>query len=205
MRHSPTPAIVVLLLAATAFASAGDFRIAPFAGLVAGGGVEYLETGVSSNLGSAPVFGLIVDFGLGPERWIEVLWSHQEAEFSSDLIPGESGPIGVNIDHLHLGGMYQPGTNKTRPFAVASAGLTLVNPAESGQDATVGFSFALGGGADFVLSQRISLRLEGRGWFTFAGGTFYGACGGGCSIGFSGGGTFQIQGIAALVVNFPPN
>jgi hypothetical protein len=205
VRTSPVPAIVLLILASAFSASAGEIRIAPFAGFVAGGTVEDYDTGTSGDPSSGLVYGLNVDVNLGPERWIQVLWNHQELDFSSDFIPGEAGPIAVNIDHFHVGGMYQPGVKKTRPFAVASAGLTVLSPGDSSQDTTIGFSFTLGGGADFQLGRRTSLRLEGRGWFTFADGAIYGACAGGCSIGFSGGGTFQIQGLAALVFRFPPS
>jgi hypothetical protein len=204
MRHSPIPALIVLLLAAATSVSAGDFRLAPFAGFAAGGAIEDFDTGTNSDPSSGLVYGLNIDFNLGTERWIQILWNRQDLEFCSDFIPGETGPIAVNIDHLHLGGMYQPGVKKTRPFAVASAGLTVLSPSDSSQDTTIGFSFSLGGGADFQVGQRISLRLEGRGWFTFVDGTIYGACDGGCAIGFSGGGTFQIQGTAALVFSFPP-
>jgi hypothetical protein len=137
------------------------------------------------------------------KRWIEVLWSHQDVEICEGCLPDEPGQLDLSIDSFHLGGVYQPGTKSVRPFAVASAGVTLYSPGSSGTGTTVGFSFAIGGGADILLADWLSLRLDGRGWFTFASGTLYGGCNGGCSIGFSGDGSFQIQLLAALVVRIP--
>ena len=200
MNRSPTLVITLLLLAAAPSASAGEITLAPFVGFSTGLTLEDLEIGTTSNLDPKSEYGLIAGFSLGPERWIEVLWIHQENGSCAGCLPEGTGPLDLTIDSLHLGGVYKPGTKKIRPYAAASAGLTLYNPGTAGQGTTAGFSFALGGGADFILDDWISFRLDGRGWLTFASGALYGGCNGGCSIGFSGNGTFQIQVIAAFVI-----
>lgn len=200
MHRSPNLAVVLLLLAAASSASAREITLAPFVGFSTGLTVEDLQIGVTNNLDPAPEFGLIAGFNLGPERWIEVLWIHQELGSCADCLPEGTGPLDLSIDSLHLGGVYIPGTKDVRPYLAASAGLTLYNPGAAGQGITAGFSFALGGGVDFALDDWISVRLDGRGWLTFASGALYAGCNGGCSIGFSGNGTFQLQVIASLVM-----
>lgn len=203
MRSFPILAAVLLLSGAAATTSAGDFRLAPFVTYSTGLSLENLDTGFTSTLDPGSGYGLAAGFNIGPERWIEVLWSHQDLETCAECLPYGAEAFDLKIDSLHLGGMWQPGTKRVRPYAAASAGVTLYNPSTSGQSTTAGFSFALGGGADFMLSDRVSLRLDGRGLMTFGAGTIYGACGGGCTIGFSVDGNIQFQAFAALVVWFP--
>jgi hypothetical protein len=195
--------MVVTLLAGATIALAGEVTIAPLVGFSTGLIVEDLQTAATNSLEPGPVYGLIAGFSLGPERWIEVLWLHQDMEFCDGCIPEEPDSFGLDIDSLHLGGVYRPGTKDIRPYAAASAGLTLYRAEAAGQGTTAGFSFALGGGIDFLLNDWMSVRLDGRGWLTFASGTLYGGCSGGCSIGFSGAGNFQIQLFAALVIRIP--
>jgi hypothetical protein len=205
MRYNRVFATVLSLLAAVTWAVAGEVKLAPFVGFATGGGVENLRTGAGSDFESGAAYGLMADFSLGPETWLEVVWSHQSTEFCLGCISEEPGSMGMEIDHFHVGGAYQPGTKTTRPYVAATGGLTVYDPGAAGVGSEVGLSLAVGGGADFLFSDRIGLRLDGRGWLTFASGKFYGTCGAGaCSIGFSGGGDFQFQAIAALVIRFPP-
>ena len=203
MRRSQTIMLIVVLLAGTPFATAGEITIAPLVGFSTGLTVQSLENTWKTTLEPAPEYGLIGGYSIGPQRWIEVLWIHQDMKFCDDCLPDNETSLGLNLDSIHLGGVYRPGTKKVRPYATASAGVTIYNSEASGQDTIAGFSFALGGGIDILLSDRLSLRLDGRGWLNFASGTLYGGCGGGCAIGFSGTGYFQIQGFAALVIRFP--
>lgn len=203
VRRCPILIIVLTLLIRATFSSAGEISIAPFVGYFTGLTVENFQTTDTSSLDPAPGYGLIVGYSLGPERWIEVLWIHQDMELCDGCLPEDPGSLGLNIDSFQLGGVYRPGTKKVRPYAAASAGFTLYRSATTGQGTSAGFSFALGGGVEIFLDDWISLRLDGRGQMTFASGTLYVGCDGGCSIGFSGSGTFQIQALAALVFRFP--
>lgn len=204
-RRFPTLVIIALLLTPASIAAAGEFTLAPFVGFSIGGTVENLQTGATSDLLSGPGFGLIVGYslGLGPERWIEVLWNHQEVDFCEGCLPGDPNSFSLAVDTFHLGGVYRPGTKNIRPYLTASAGLTVYNLGTADQSTSAGFSFALGGGAEFFLNDSISVRLDGRGLLTFASGTLYVGCSGGCAIGFSGSGNLQLQAFAALVFRIP--
>lgn len=185
-------------------AEAGDWELAPFAGFVTGGSVDNLTTGASSDFDSGLAYGLLADFRLGEESWLEVIWSRQKTEACTACLWDRQEPFEVGIDYLHVGGMYQPARDKVRPFVLASLGFTRYSPATSGFKNQIFFSGAVGGGAKFFFGQRIGLRLDARLWGTFGSGSFGGYCGeGGCAIGFSGGGILQLEAIAALVIAFP--
>jgi hypothetical protein len=185
-------------------AVAGDWEIAPFVGFVTGGSVDNLTTGASSGFDSGASLGLMADFRLGEESWLEIIWSRQKTEACTECLWDRQEPFEVDIDYLHVGGMYQPAREKVRPFVLASVGFTRFAPSPGGFKNQIFLSGAVGGGAKFFFGPRIGLRLDARLWGTFGSGSFGGFCGeGGCAIGFSEGGTLQFQGVAALVVAFP--
>ena len=70
-------------------------------------------------------------------------------------------------------------------------------------EGTITCESKVGGGAKFVLSPRIGLRLEGRGYLTFTNMTLSGICGGvGCSVSFSGGGILQFEMLSGVTFSF---
>lgn len=203
MRRLPIVVTAALLLVGAGSLAAGEVALAPFVGYSTGPSVGETLTGSFEDQLSGPGYGLIAGFNIGPERWIELMWSHRDVEFCEGCLPEKPGSLDLKIDSIHLAGVYMPGTTSIRPFAVASAGVTLYNPGSGGAGTSAGFSFALGGGVDIFLDDWISLRLDGRGWLAFASGTLYGGCNGGCSIGFSSDGSFELQAFAALVFRIP--
>lgn len=75
-----------------------------------------------------------------------------------------------------------------------------------GDESETKFMLGASGGAKFLRPQApLGLRVEARGYFTFAGGGGAGiGCGpGGCSFGFSGNAFFQLDLVAGVILNFP--
>jgi hypothetical protein len=82
------------------------------------------------------------------------------------------------------------------------AGATLMLPDIDGAGSEVRFSASAAVGLLYHVSDRVGIRLEARGWFTFtdaSGGIF---CSGGCAIAFSGSGFAQGELSAGLQLGF---
>jgi len=195
--------LAFLAFAAVSLASAGG-ELTPTLGVRSGGSVEW--EGGDSVLGASPSFGVTFDLPLAPEKWIAVLWSHQRADFDTaegELLEG-GAEFELDIDYLHAGGVYRPGRGKkTQPFVMVTGGITWVRPHRPGFDDELGLSLMAGGGAKFVLSPRVALRLEGRGYLNFTNVSLDGTCGAtGCSVEFSSAGLLQFEMLGGVTFSF---
>jgi hypothetical protein len=201
----PLARIVGCLLIATLTAivpALAGVEFTPTLGIRAGGSTE-TDFG-DDTIDPSVSYGLTLDVPLAPEKWIAVMWSHQRSEFDSGGLLGSDSSFELDIDYLHAGGVYRPGPNKkAQGFVMVGAGLTWIRPQPSGFGDEFGLSGVLGGGAKFVISPRIGLRLEGRGYLTFTEMKVSGTCGGfGCSVRFSGGGILQFDALFGVTFSF---
>ena len=185
-------------------AEAQRFDVTAFGGWRFGGSFEELTTNATTSLDSAGSFGLIVGvpWNATDRSRLEVVWSHQETTL--DLTDAEVDELRLRVDYLHIGGMAPFRTPNDRLEALLTGGLgaTFLRPGLAGADSETRFSLSLGVGLLYHVSDRLALRLEGRGWFTFtdaAGGVF---CAGGCTVDFSGSGFIQGEMIAGLRLAF---
>jgi hypothetical protein len=195
-------ALFMIVAAAAALPATAEVELTPTLGVRAGGSVD--ANVADQTIDPSLSFGLTLDLPLEPEKWIAVMWSHQRTEFNSDGLFENDSSFELGINYLHVGGVYRPGpSKKTQGFVMVGAGVTWVQPQPSDFSDELGLSGVLGGGAKFVLSPRIGLRLEGRGYLTFTSMTLSGTCGGvGCSIGFSGGGFLQVEALGGVTFSF---
>lgn len=194
---------LILLIPAAASAALAEVELTPTLGVRFGGPVEW--DGGESTVDASPSVGLILDIPLAHEKWIAVLWSHQRGDFSTPAgeLEGD-GDFELAIDYIHAGGVYRPGPDKkTQPFVMVSGGVTWVRPGSSDFDDALGLSMIVGGGAKFVISPRIGLRVEGRGLLTLTGISISGTCGGiGCDVRFQSGGIFQFEALGGVTFSF---
>ena len=89
---------------------------------------------------------------------------------------------------MQLGVLKEFKTEVVRPFALGSFGAAWANLKDDGVNDIWRFSIALGGGAKFILSNRIGLRLQGRlliPMYFYGGGFYLGIGGGGPNGGVS--------------------
>jgi len=203
MKRIPTPALVLVIPAIVAASAAlAEVELTPTLGIRFGGSIE--SDFSDDTIDPALSFGLTLDLPLAPEKWIAVLWSHQRAEFTATGLFQDEDSFELDIDYIHAGGVYRPNpSKKTQPFVMVTAGLTWVRPEPGGFSDGLGLSGMVGGGAKFVLSPRIGLRFEGRGYLTFTDVTVSGICGGvGCSVRFSSGGIFQFEALGGVTFSF---
>jgi len=192
---------VVLGLAVTAgSAEAQSFEVTPFGGWRFGGSFEELSTNATSSLDGTVSYGLIVGIPWNAQdrSRLELMWSHQGT--SLGLSDPEQAELDVDVDYLHVGGMAPFRTPNERLEALLTGGLgaTFLRPGLSGASSETRFSLSLGAGLLYRVSDRVGLRLEARGWWTFTetGGAVL--CAGGCVVAFSGSGFGQGELIAGL-------
>jgi hypothetical protein len=145
--------------------------------------------------------GLIFGLPLGNDRTLEVVWTHEFVHVPAP--PDEGVDVDLSLDTIGVGGTYEWGDGKVRPFVSGTVGFALLNPDASGYDLELLLSGTLGGGIKVPISQRAYLRLEGRGIVMLATTSAAGICGGGsCVLGFSGAGLGQLELLAGLAFFF---
>ena len=108
-------------------------------------------------------FGLSVGTDVSSEGALEVLWSHQATSVTGRLAAdGTKAKISdVNADQFLFDGLYLMGDEKLRPFVLAGVGATTWNPTGN-YESVMRFSWALGGGLKYYMSQRFGIRLDAR-------------------------------------------
>jgi hypothetical protein len=183
---------------------AQTFEVTPFGGWRFGGSFEELSTNATRSLDDTVSYGLIVGIPWNAQdrSRLELVWSHQGT--SLGLSDSEVTEIDVDLDYLHVGGMAPFRTPNERLEALLSGGLgaTFMRPGLSGASSETRFSLSLGVGLLYHVSDRVGLRLEARGWFTFTESSGAVFCAGGCVVAFSGSGFGQGELMAGLRLAF---
>jgi hypothetical protein len=197
--------VVWLLTAAAApTAEAQSFELTPFGGWRFGGGFTDLETGAALDLEDGPGFGVIVGIPWNAQHRsrLELVWSWQDTTAGATGA-GDPG-FDLDVHYLHVSGMVPFATANPSLDALISigAGATFMLPGIDGAGSEVRFSASAAAGLLYHISDRVGIRLEARGWFTFteAGGAVF--CSGGCAIAFSGSGFGQGELTAGLQLGF---
>lgn len=184
---SSGPPVLVALLAMllTMVGEArGQIELVPF--------VAYRVGGESGNVSikDNEAYGGIIRVGLPRGKGIEFGYSHQHSTVEAPL-----ADFDIKVDQWWLGGSQELlSKGKMRPHANGFLGLTSFGSSDGDIESSERFmiGFGLGGTARFGESERIGLRLDFRGYFTFldsGGGMFCGT--GGCGLTFGGSGIFQ--------------
>jgi opacity protein-like surface antigen len=158
-------------------------EVTPFAGYRMGGDFDVGTMDLDADLDDHGSFALALDLARDPYSQYELYYGRQESQLAQD---SPIGQIGVTVEYLQIGGTLvvsdQPAFT---PYIVAGLGVTRFSPDSPGTDDSSHFSFSLGGGLRFPISQRFSLRMEARGHLTFvdtdtalfcASGAFGGVC-----------------------------
>jgi hypothetical protein len=189
----------------TSTAQAQEFGLTPFAGYRFGGGVVDLETGYDLTLDESLAYGLIfsIPWDAKDRSRLELLWSHQDT--AVNLANVEIPALDLDIDYLHIGGSVVFATSNKKVEALLSGGLGAtymrlgLDGAASSQ---LGFSLSLGGGILYNVTDRVGIRLEARGWYTFTETGVAFVCSGGCLVAFSGSGFGQVELTTGLQLSF---
>lgn len=146
-------------------AHAVSFEITPFAGVRLGGDFDDFESPLIKDIEieNGASFGANLAVGIGENWQIEFIYSRQSTDLvARGTLPGKR-EIGIDVDYIHLGGLYQfrDSLDTIRPFFSFSLGSTQFDP-EGNFGSENKFSFALGGGMKYAFNDRFGLRLQGR-------------------------------------------
>lgn len=178
-------------------AGAAEVELTLLGGLHDGGSFEDAVTGKGLDADVGPSFGAALGFDLGGDRTLEVIWVHQQL-----VVPESSyqdGDVDLDVDTLGVGGTYEWGRARARPFVSGTVGVALLSPESSSYDRELLLMVSLGAGVKLPLSSRTSIRFEGRGVGMFVVNGAAGICGpGGCALGFSGSGLGQLELLAGI-------
>jgi opacity protein-like surface antigen len=162
-------------------------EIAPTYGYQFNGSINFVEG--KMNLHDAANFGAIVSVNVRPEMFAEFSYSRSNTDADyTEYATNDEYHYNLSIDYFQLGVLKEFKTEMVRPFVIGSLGAAWANMKDSGVDDIWRFSIALGGGAKFILTDRIGIRLQGRlliPMYFYGGGFYMGIGGGGPSSGVS--------------------
>jgi hypothetical protein len=162
-------------------------EIAPTYGYQFNGSINFVEG--KMNLRDAVNFGIIASVNVRPEMFAEFSYSRSntDAEYV-EYATSDTFIYKMSVDYFQMGILKEFKTDKVRPFVMGSLGAAWANMKDSGVDDIWRFSIALGGGAKFILSDRIGIRLQSRllvPMYFYGGGFYLGIGSGGSSGGVS--------------------
>jgi opacity protein-like surface antigen len=180
--------------------SAG-IEITPMAGYRIGGEFNQVDKNAKLKFDETESYGFVIDFDQSKYKQITVLYSRQTTSLrSSDSL--ETNPLtDVDIEYYHIGGNQIWIRDKMRPFFGATVGATHFNA--HGRNSTTKFSFSLGGGVKFFVTERFALMAGVRGYGTFFDGSSSLFCGpNGCLASASGSLLFQFEANAGVTLRF---
>lgn len=201
MRYVVT--LVVLIAVSGPLVQAAELEITPFVGFQAGGTFETREG--DRDIESSANFGLTLSLRTRPDGLIELIYSRQPTRLEVVDIFGVDQGFDLNVEYLHFGGLWEIKQGRTKPFLGLSVGATRFDPQAEGLSDEIYFSGAISGGGKLMFSERVGLRIEGRGLLTLldsGSGIFCGFPPGACSITVTGSSLFQVDALAGLIIRF---
>ena len=149
------------------------FELTPFIGYRWGGTIFADQTfifGEDVDVDPSANFGLNFAFPLGDTGMkLELMANRQSSELSVDggLFEPEDEVADIDVTYLH-GGLQIPfaRSRNATPYVIVSAGLANLDPQLGGVDAEQRFSASAGIGVKVPMSNALSFRFEGRGYYT---------------------------------------
>jgi len=149
------------------------FELTPFVGYRWGGTIFADQTFVfGEDVDVAPSANLGINLGipLGDSGMkLELMANRQasELETGSGLFEPDNRVADIDVTYLHAGLQIPFGRSRNAtPYVIASAGLANLDPQISGVSAENRFSASAGIGVKVPVSRALSLRFEGRGYYT---------------------------------------
>jgi len=140
------------------------YEVTPFVGYRVGGSLSLIDNGQSVDLADHVSYGLALDVRADDKSSYEIFYDHQSTSMSAMSFPSTT----LKVDYLHMGGTLVVDEDlKAKPYIMGGLGATRFTPDPAQGSADTRFSLSLGGGVRLPISNHFSVRLEGRGYFTF--------------------------------------
>jgi opacity protein-like surface antigen len=168
----------LLIMIGSPVVLAGDFKrfeFQPFSGFTGSGSIPLIaEDGVqhgSIHVNSSYNYGATFAVNLNELDAVEALWQRQPTEgrlpteFIAPHSPGNSPTFNLNLDQYHCNFLhhYKIADPRAMPYVVAGLGATVYHANRDVRSVSKAyFSFALGGGIKYFLTNHIGIRGEAR-------------------------------------------
>ncbi len=111
-----------------------------------------------------PNYGLGVDITMKRGTELELLWISAQTHVKLKEYPSgfTKDLFDMNVHYFQVGGVWEMGRGKTRPFGAFTVGATLFDAKDATRSDEWLASFTFGGGGKFDLSESIGIRLQAR-------------------------------------------
>jgi opacity protein-like surface antigen len=169
--------LVTLVLPAMAAAQEHRWELTPTVGTRWGGSIVLEEEAYKPgtyevNFSNGGEFGLRLGYNLNPSFEIEAMISHQVTELRDNQgLFGEepggfypqdvTGPLDTDVTSWQVGLLWHFMEGSTRPYLVVAAGQTRID-SDTPLPSDTAFSYGLGAGVKFDMSERLGLLIEAR-------------------------------------------
>jgi hypothetical protein len=191
-----------LVLASSATVAQGVVTL--YGGVRAGG--EFIDQNAGDatvKLDSGAAGSLSFEWLLADGRQAQLFYSYQRSALPGSVANG-TGDIGVSISYLHIGGrvLFEGSDIESGSYLVGGLGVTHLSPSGHGLSSEVRPSMNLGLGYQWMLSKRMAVRTEVRGYWTLvhsSGGFF---CSGTCVVAIRGDTMLQVEGMVGRSYGF---
>jgi opacity protein-like surface antigen len=144
-----------------------NWEITPFVSYRGGGNFDLKGSTASDvDLDDHGSFGIAVNLFPGQDKTesYELYYSRQETNVAKS---SPLAPFDLNVEYLHIGGTLNLNDEApVRPYISGGLGLTRFSPQTGNGGDDSRFSLSLGAGLKLPISERFSVRLEGRGFLT---------------------------------------
>lgn len=157
-------------------------EVTPFIGYQWGGALAV--EGGAAEIPSGMSYGVILSRRVRADAKMEFFYSREETslEFQADTSSQSTKLSDLAVQYFQIGGLVELEQGRARPFVSGTLGLTWFDPSGD-RESEVQFSGGLGLGLHAAISEKLALRLEGRGWLNLFNGSGSIFCGdGGCVV-----------------------
>ena len=202
--------LIVLAVAAAAAMPAAAAAAEPalgnaltlYGGYRGGGGFTDASNGESLDLKGSGAFGASLDLPLDAKRQYQIFVSRQGTTLEDAAAPsGEK--FRMSVTYFHIGGTnFFDGPVGIGPYVVGGLGATLFSPGLDGYSSEVRASMNVGIGYQWPLGERVSLRVEVRGYVTLIDSSSELFCSGGCVVRIRGDTFTQGEALIGLSARF---
>jgi opacity protein-like surface antigen len=155
--------LVLLVLCPGWPALAQQNEAALLAGYTTSGGIEMKAPGITElEIAGSFTWGLAATHFFSPRLGGEVSWTRQDGALELETRDGSADLFDVEMSVLHGTVVYRFGSEDARlaPFVLAGMGATFLSAPDL--EGETKFSWALGGGARWLASERMALRAQAR-------------------------------------------
>lgn len=205
MRASILFAAALSALPAAALADGGALTL--YGGYRGGGSFTDSTTGQSIDVANSGSISASVDLPIDGNRQFQLFVGHQASNFAVRTLPAAPASTldgrAVAVTYLHLGGTnFFDGPIGRGPYVVGGVGATLFSPGVSGYSSEWRPSLSVGVGYQWMLGERVALRVEARGYVTLVDSQGSLFCSGGCVVSIRGDTFTQGEALMGLSVGF---